>query len=89
MDKDQIAAIVKGLTKGQAKAIIDAIERPAPAYVITFWEIRGRSANSLSLKGLAVGRDLQSLSGRRRRALVLTPLGLAVRQYLLGTPEDV
>lgn len=81
-NQPDVAAIAKGLTKGQATCIASARHLDAKAYGTHAHEVTGRSANSLSLKGLAYGREIRSFTGRTRRGIALTPLGLAVRAYL-------
>lgn len=82
IDEAEVARIAAGLTKGQAACILEARHLDARAYGREGYEVVGRSANSLSLKGLAEGREIRSFTGRSRRGIALTSLGQAVRKHL-------
>jgi hypothetical protein len=82
MTHPAIAEIARGLTIGQRLVIVDAHYLDPRAYGVEGWEVSGRSANSLSLKGLAKGREIRSLAGRSRRGIALTDIGLLVRAHL-------
>lgn len=83
-----VAQIVAGLTDGQRKCIAAAKYLDPRAYGVSGWEVSGRSANSLSLRGLVAGREIRSFTGRSRRGIVLTDVGLAVRTALLSKDGD-
>lgn len=83
--QDDPGAIAAKLTKGQAECLASARYLDPAAYGIPGYEVSGRSANSLSLKGLAQGREIRSFTGRSRRGIVLTALGEAIRESLQNT----
>lgn len=74
------------LSEAQRTCLLDA-RYLHPALGAEGWEIRGRTANSLSLRGLAAGREIRSLTGKSRRGLALTPLGEQVRLHLKDLPQ--
>ncbi|SLK03644.1 hypothetical protein [Novosphingobium mathurense] len=75
--RDDVAEIAKGLTKAQCKAVMSA--RKTFSGIVHVWHSHIDTIKSVHRKGLCTDPD-----GNRGYAIE-TPLGLAVRTYLLET----
>lgn len=83
-DLDKLA---KGLTEAQRRAVLEARLRQGltgEPYQVN----AGGATLALYRKNLARETEVQSISGRRSRIWVLTPLGLALRQHIERTTHD-
>jgi hypothetical protein len=83
-DPSRVAEIAGKLTDGQRRCIESARYLDPKAYGLRGFEVEGRSANSLRLRGLANGREIRSFTGRSRRGIVLNEVGIEVRNRLIA-----
>lgn len=95
MTNQDIASVADGLTEAQRAAISSCFQdapRHAPYHMFANTAVNRRAFRSFIPAGFVAseddGFDLVVTRGRPLASVVLTPLGLAVRQYLKDTRND-
>jgi len=88
-DPQQVAEIAGRLSKAQREAVAGAQQMTPFMYGPDIYEVRAGGATvAMCKKGLIRDREFRSLTGKSRRTYVLTPLGLAVRNFIQGNSHD-
>jgi len=79
-DPQQVAEIAGRLSKAQREAVFPGPGNPAYA--------RGPAASMLALERMGVVKNINAFSSNGKRGAALTPLGLAVRNFIQGNSHD-